>query len=297
MYSIIHARLIRGIPWYIGLALVSGLVAGIYRYSVPTPYMSAVQIITSPPPPGETGTALALQPFVNSNSVVHMAQSTEIHDRLIDDFGLINHYGITPSSDLARVQALRSLSANITVQQLDPVSLVIRVHDHDRQVAVDLANAIPALINEMAIRSEERLLDRRSALLKKVNERIRDLSRERVGALADLLVQRLQATSGTHAELRERELRQMLHELIQMDSGDSELQRAMLMTDERLHQPPLPHVTLVKAALPDLDRSHIKDLWLAAFISFAIALLLAPSLFAVGLVAWSEWNTPDHAGN
>lgn len=95
-----------------------------------------------------------------SEQLMQILNSEEIRNRIIDKYGLMEHYEIDHESKFPMTQLYAEYKSNINFELTQYLSVVIDVLDADPQIAADIANNIAALVDTVYSRMlKQRAID------------------------------------------------------------------------------------------------------------------------------------------
>lgn len=264
-------RVRKALPWLLGFSVAFAIGAGAYRFYKPLPYKSSVQVEAVGYLSADPGPSVMTRQVPAVASVYHAASSTEVIEHLTDSFGLVAHYGFSAEDPFARPRAMERLAASIEPRFLDGQVILISVKDKDQAMAQALADAIPHRLDFIARRIESRIMEQNATVLEKAIRRSNDESARRAEALMDMLANKLHSKAGDEEEVR---IRETMSALLTLSTPNFDVERMLYITDELLKHPASPRITVVRAALPDLHRSHLADIATMAGISGAVSFLI-----------------------
>lgn len=271
----------------LGVSAVVALCAGAYRYYKPLPYKSSVLVEATGYLSADAGPNVMTRQLPAVASVYHAASSTEVIEHLTDSFGLVAHYGLNADEPFARQRAMERIAASIEPRFLDGQVILISVKDKDQAMAQALADAIPNRLDFIARRMESRIMEQNASVLEKAIRRSNDESARRAEALMDMLAAKLRSKAGDGEEVR---IRETMSALLTLSTPNFDVERMLYITDELLKHPASPRITVVRAALPDLHRSHHTDIAAMAGISGAVSFLVVLASLLGWYAAQQESN-------
>ena len=82
-----------------------------------------------------------------TEQMLQILSSSQIRDKVVKKFDLINHYKIKPTSKYKNTELNRRFESNINFRRTDFMAVKITVLDRDPQMAADIANTISELFD------------------------------------------------------------------------------------------------------------------------------------------------------
>lgn len=136
------------------------LVTGVIIFLIPRQYLSEATIIAANPIQGDRSNIFRNtfeQQFYyyggqsDNDRLYEMARIDTMKKFLIDSFKLEDHYKISKGNPRRRLAALTELKDNSDVYITDLGHIRIKIWDTDKNLAVSMANAVVAKVNNMSI--------------------------------------------------------------------------------------------------------------------------------------------------
>ena len=128
--------------------------------------------------------------FGNDHDVdrlLSIAQSREIKQRIIEEFKLIEHYGIDPDDRKAQLKVTKKVDKLYEALKTKLDAIEISVEDQDPELAAQICNRIRELIEEKALELTE---GARNQLIKSMTEEITGKEKELVEMTAQIRTSR-----------------------------------------------------------------------------------------------------------
>jgi capsular polysaccharide biosynthesis protein len=82
-----------------------------------------------------------------AEQLLQILHSNKIRDHIVNQFNLMNHYGIDSSSKVKYSRLFKEYEENINFRRTEFMAVQITVYDTDPQLAADIANTIAALVD------------------------------------------------------------------------------------------------------------------------------------------------------
>lgn len=84
-----------------------------------------------------------------AEQLLQILHSNKIRDQIVNQFNLMNHYGIDSSSKVKYSRLFKEYEENISFRRTEFMAVQITVYDTDPQLAADIANTIAALVDSV----------------------------------------------------------------------------------------------------------------------------------------------------
>ncbi len=89
-----------------------------------------------------------------AEQMLQILYSDEIRNKIIEEFNLMEHYGIDPNSKFAKTRLSEKFTKNINFKRTEYLSVKIEVLDEDPEMAANIANKIAAYVDSVKNRMQ-----------------------------------------------------------------------------------------------------------------------------------------------
>jgi capsular polysaccharide biosynthesis protein len=292
-YPSLPKLLRRNTRWILLSALVTSACAAIIQWYTPVPYTSSIVVLTNDEKQEEPNTGLR-STKKGSSKLLHLVTSTAMFDHLITHFGLYEHFEVDPGTPWAYERVSAILLKRISTRSTGDGTVMVTVHDMDREMARDMANEIYHELEEMVAASSRRASENGVALYQEIiastNNHI-DRQANELLELANSIAPEEQM--GAPAETdgpkgTTREIGKRLNKLaVEISVAQMYLSTVLRTREAALameRQERMPELYLARAALLDVHTSpNLNRLLTVAFVFFVTVLL-----GAIGTAVWWE---------
>lgn len=274
----------------LSVAVLSGLLTGIYLLIFPIPYRSHVVIWAGPEHGDQTrGPERTFAPNLVVTRLQHLATGSAILDHLVDTFDLGTHYGIAPDQRFAAERIRLTLERSIRADIIDPNTLRITVSDRDREKAVEMAMAIHAELLRTADREVRDRIEQQVAVHEDLVKRAERRGQEQADQLIGLIDRTRTWASGppVNDTLRKHLDLQLTAMVATLAHTNEDLYGSLMVAEAAragLARDALPRLTLVRRAELDLVSSPR----LSAAITVLTTSVLVTLLVLVLMVLWHK---------
>jgi uncharacterized protein involved in exopolysaccharide biosynthesis len=134
--------------------------------------------------PGSQQDILEFGEEEQAEQLLQILNSNEIRSKIIKKYDLINHYGISTSSNYVMTKLYDEYENNITYKRTEFMAVEIEVMDKDPQIAANIANDIAALLDS----TKNKMKKERALKGFRIVENEYKLTKERMNHMEDSLV-------------------------------------------------------------------------------------------------------------
>ena len=272
------------------IALLSGLLTGIYLIIFPVPYRSHI-VIWAGPEHGELTRApeRTFAPNLVVTRLQHLALGSAVLDHLVDTFDLGTHYGIAPDRRFATERTRLPLERSNRAHIIDPNTLRITVSDRDREMAVAMAMAIHAELLRTTDREARDRIEHQVAVHEDLVQRAERRGQEQADQLIGIIDRTRTWASGppVNDTLQEHLDLQLTAMVATLAHTNEDLYGSLMVAEAAragLSRDALPRLTLVRRAELDLVSSPR----LKAVITVLTTSVLLTLLVLVLMVLWHK---------
>ena len=157
----------RNTRWILMSALLISTCAAIIQWYTPVPYSSSIVVLTNDEKQEEPNTGIRSTKN-GSSRLLHMVTSTAMFDHLIVHFDLYEHFHVEPNATWAYEQVSAILLKNISTRTTGDGTVMVTVHDTNRELARDMANEIYHELEQMVAASSRRASENGVALYQQI---------------------------------------------------------------------------------------------------------------------------------
>jgi hypothetical protein len=249
------------------LAALLAVSAAIHAYLHPTECRSSVSFYVAGDQvqAGTTNPWAQLERSPSAARLAHEATSTAMMEHLITRFSLYAYYGIDTAGANHYIEGIKTLQDHLFVRSIDANSLSIEVTALDAELAAAMANGV---FEELQRKADQEAVSNLELTIRLYERVIKGNQVKAQGQLVQLngVIKEFKELLNGHGQQggmrseRLNELDQQLSSLVtQVASANDELlelQQNQEVSLALLHQENIPHVHLIRRAMPDEQRSR-----------------------------------------
>lgn len=281
--------------WILAAMLLSAGISSFWFWRHPPMYRSTVTFFVAGAPLPEKNQPIYLGLQTDPQTLVHLATSTEMFDRLIERFDLRTRFKLN-GIDGESQSRLHSILRNRILASVREEDLVeVRVADTDRSMAAAMANAIFEFARSIQREAQQADLSRQLRIFSEVIDSTDRIARTRAADLLDV-ASRLNSARNHIDNDGTRPLAQAENDLIAL-SAEVTSANQDLIRQRREHMN-----LLVLAAQPDADRIRLKSramedlgtlpFWDSAKWVLVITIAAGIAATVILLIIIENWFTP-----